>query len=326
MSEATPLRVLVIGGTRFVGRAVVAAALARSHEVTLFNRGQTNPDLFPSVEKLRGDRSRDLSSLTGRSWDAVIDVAAYAPAVVELAVRQLEAQTIHYLFVSSVSVYADQSVPQFEDAPLAVLTDPDDRSDGSYGARKAACEAIVRSAFAERATIVRPGMIVGPHDSTDRFSYWPRRIAEGGRVLAPGHPNDPVQFIDVRDLGAFIVHLVETGSGGVFNATGHAIAMSTFVDLCREVTGGVAEPVWVPTETLLAAGLDPWMGVPMWIAAPGWEAANQVPIDRALRAGLILRPVADTIAAAWKDETPSRLVTALPRERERELLAASASR
>jgi 2'-hydroxyisoflavone reductase len=202
-------RILVLGGTRFLGRAVVEAALARDHTVTLFNRGQTNPDLFPTAEKLRGDRSADMSALDGRSWDVVVDVAAYFPRTVELAVQQL-ADVGRYIFVSSVSVYADQSVPQFEDSAVEQLVDPDDASDDSYGARKAVCETIVQEAFAERATIVRPGLIVGPHDPTDRFSYWPKRIAAGGRALAPGNPDDAVQFIDVRDLGEFIVGLAET--------------------------------------------------------------------------------------------------------------------
>jgi 2'-hydroxyisoflavone reductase len=310
---------LVLGGTRFLGRAIVEAALARGHEITLFNRGQTNPELFPTVEKLHGDRASDLGSLSGRRWDVVVDVAAYVPRVVEAAVQTL-AEAEQYIFVSSVSVYADQSVPPFEDADLEVMDDLDDTSEGSYGARKAAAEAVVGSAFGERATLVRPGMIVGPHDSTDRFSYWPRRIAEGGRVLAPGDPDDPVQFIDVRDLGAFIVRLAETRTSGVFNATGPMIRFGELLAVCRAVTRSDAELVWVPTVALLAAGLDPWMGVPMWIAAPGWEAANRVPIDRALQAGLSIRPLEDTVKAAWLDDTPPKLVTALAREREQELL------
>ena len=315
-----PLRILVLGGTQFVGRAVVEAALARGHEVTLFNRGRTNPGLFPEAEKLRGDRSQDLSALADRAWDVTIDVAAYVPQVVESAVQLLAPEVEQYVFVSSVSVYADQSVPQLETARLEAPADPDDVSEASYGARKAACEAVIRSAFGDRATIVRPGMIVGPHDATDRFSYWPRRIAAGGRVLAPGDPSDPVQFIDVRDLGDFIVHLAEARRGGVFNATGEAISFASFLDDCRAVTGGDAELVWVSTDALLAAGLDPWMGVPMWIAAPGWEAANRVPIERALQAGLAFRPLTDTIRSAWRDSTAARLVTALPQEREIELL------
>jgi 2'-hydroxyisoflavone reductase len=236
---------------------------------------------------------------------------------VQLLARRVQ----QYVFVSSVSVYADQSVPQHETARLEMLSDPYDTSDASYGARKSACEGVVRSAFGEGATIVRPGLIVGPHDATDRFSYWPKRIAAGGRVLAPGDPSDPVQFIDVRDLGDFIVRLSETRRDGVFNATGEPISFASLLDACRTVTRGDAELVWVSTDALLAAGLDPWMGVPLWIAAPGWEAANRVPIERALRAGLTFRPLADTIEAAWRDPTPRRVVTALSPEREAELLS-----
>lgn len=247
-------------------------------------------------------------------------MAAYAPRVVELATQVLAPQVEQYVFVSSVSVYADQSVPQLETARLEASADPDDVSEASYGARKASCEAVVRRAFGDRATIVRPGMIVGPHDATDRLSYWPKRIAAGGRVLAPGDPRDPVQFIDVRDLGDFIVRLAETRRGGVFNATGETISFGSVLDACRTVTGGDAELVWVSTDALLAVGLDPWMGVPLWIAAPGWEAANRVPIERALQAGLTFRPLTDTIEAAWSDTTEAKLVTALPPEREAELL------
>ena len=218
MLNTKSLRILVLGGTRFVGRALVEVALCRGHEVTLFNRGQTNPEIFPSVEKLRGDRGTDLSALKGKTWDIVVDAVAYFPRAVELAVQEL-AHVERYLFVSSVSVYADQSVPQFENAELETLEDPDDTSEESYGARKAAAESIVHRAFGHRATIVRPGMIVGPYDSTDRFSYWPKRIAERGRVLAPGDPDDPVQFIDVRDLAGFIIHLAEASTSGIFNAT-----------------------------------------------------------------------------------------------------------
>jgi 2'-hydroxyisoflavone reductase len=319
-SMAQVRRILVLGGTRFLGRAFVDAALARGHAVTLFNRGETNPDLFPDVEKLRGDRERDLSVLDGGSWDAVVDVAAYFPRVVELSVARLRAAVGRYVFVSSISVYADQSVPPHEDAEVAALTDPEDASDDSYGARKAACERIVRDEFGTRATIVRPGLIVGPHDPTDRFSYWPKRIARGGRVLAPGDPNDPLQFVDVRDLAAFVLRLVEDDRGGTFNATGKVISFGELLRACREVTRADAELVWVPSTRLLEAGLDPWMGVPLWIGAPGWEAANRVSIDRALDAGLTFRPLEETIAAALADETPPRLVTALPAEREAELL------
>jgi 2'-hydroxyisoflavone reductase len=195
------LRLLVLGGTRFVGRSIVDAALRHGgDDMTLFNRGSTNPDLFPNAEKIRGDRTADLSALAGREWDAVVDVAAYFPQVVWRSVETLRESVRRYVFVSSISVYADQSTPPVEGAAVAELEDPEDASEESYGARKAASEKVVEAAFGDRATVVRPGLIVGPHDSTDRFSYWPKRIAKGGRVLAPGSPSDPLQFIDVRDL------------------------------------------------------------------------------------------------------------------------------
>jgi len=317
-----PLRLLVLGGTRFVGRALVEVAVARGHQVTIFNRGQTNPELFPTVEKIRGDRTQGLSPLQGRTWDVVVDAAAYFPRAVQLSVDALRDSVGRYLFVSSVSVYADQSVPQLEDAPVAVLADPDDPGPDSYGARKAACEQIVRTAFAQRATIVRPGLIVGPHDSTDRFSYWPKRIAAGGRVLAPGEPSDPLQFIDVRDLADFMMRLIEDGRPGTFNATGDIVSFAAFLEECRRVTGGDCELAWVPSEDLLAAGLDPWMGVPLWIAAAGWEAANCVPVGRALAAGLSFRPLAETVGATLGDDTPLTLEVGFTREHELEILVA----
>ena len=288
--------------------------------MTVFNRGVTNPDLFPDIEKIRGDRTNDLSRLAGRSWDAVVDVAAYFPLAAQRSVDALGGSAGRYLFVSSVSVYADQSSAQVEDAPVEALVDPEDAGPDSYGARKAACEQIVRGAFAQRATIVRPGLIVGPHDSTDRFSYWPKRVARGGRVLAPGDPSDPLQFIDVRDLAEFILRLADEDRPGTFNATGEIVAFADFLEECRRVTGGHAELVWVPSERLLAAGVDPWMGVPLWIAAPGWKAANRVPVERALAAGLTFRPAAETIRAALADDTPLTLEVGLTHGRESELL------
>ncbi len=299
------LRLLVLGGTRFVGRALVTEALRRGHEVTLFNRGLTNPGIFGTdVESVRGDRTKDLSQLVGRSWDAVIDVAAYYPADVARAVDAVGSSTGRYLFVSTVSVYADQSVPPVEGAAVAPLSNPDDRGAESYGARKAACETLLAHAFGLRATIVRPGLIVGPYDPTDRFSYWPRRISRGGDVLAPGSPTSPLQFIDVRDLATFILLLAEQDRPGTYNATGKMITFGSFLGACQQVCGDDARLVWVPNERLLEAGLDPWMGVPLWIAAPGWEAANRVDITRALDAGLSFRPLEQTIRGAMQSPPP----------------------
>jgi 2'-hydroxyisoflavone reductase len=314
------LRLLVLGGTRFLGRAIVDAALERGHEVTLFNRGTTNPGLFGSeVEKIRGDRTEDLSGLHGHSWDAVVDVAGYYPADVARSVEAVRASTGRYLFISSVSVYADQSVPQVEGSAVARLTDPEDRRPESYGARKAACEVIVQDALDQRATVIRPGLIVGPHDSTDRFSYWPRRISQGGEVLAPGAPGDPLQFIDVRDLAGFVLRLAEEDCSGTYNATGKVVTFESFLATCQRACGSGSRLIWVASERLLAAGLDPWMGVPLWISAPGWEAANRVDITRALAAGLEFRPLGQTIHAAMQGPAPAVLSDFSP-ERERELL------
>lgn len=321
------LRLLVLGGTRFVGRALVGSALARGHHVTLFNRGRSNPELFNDqlgVEKIRGDRTRDLTPLAGRHWDAVVDVAAYYPDDVARSVDALAPSTDRYLFVSTISVYADCSVPPVEGAPVATLTDPSDQSPASYGARKAVCEQVVESTFGGRATVVRPGLIVGPFDPTDRFGYWPRRIAAGGTVLAPGHPDDPLQFIDVRDLADFIVLLLEEDRPGTFNATGRPIGFGSFLEACQRACDSYVKLVWVPSEQLLKAGLDPWMGVPLWIGAPEMKAANLVNTDRAVSAGLRSRPLEDTIRASLDSPSPPVISDFTP-EREQQLLAGPTS-
>ena len=280
------MRLLVLGGTRFVGRAVVDEAVAAGHSVTLFNRGQTAPSLYPGLETVIGDRTVSLAPLAGRRFDTMIDCAGYDPAVVSLSVSALRDSVDRYVFVSSVSVYADQSTPAVEGA--AVLTDD------SYGGRKAACEQVVLSVFGPRAVIARPGLIVGPHDPTERFPYWPRRLARGGRVLAPGAPDDPVQFIDVRDLARF---LVSPTPAGVFNIVA---APMPFGDLLSAIDAS-ADLVWVSTPDLRAAKVDPWMGVPLWIGDPEWAAANLVDNSRAVAAGLTTRPPAETAAdvLAW---------------------------
>ena len=210
------MRLLVLGGTKFLGRAAVEAALERGHEVTLFNRGETNPDLFPKAEKLRGDRDGDLSALEGREWDAVIDPSGFVPRVVRASAELLRASG-HYLFVSSGSVYAEPYTPGYdESAPTVQLEDPDSEEVlEDYGALKAACEDVVREAFPEAHTNVRAGLIVGPHDGSGRFTYWPLRIAAGGEALAPAPPERLVQFIDVRDLGAWLVTETQYGTAGL---------------------------------------------------------------------------------------------------------------
>ncbi|MGH9294805.1 MAG: NAD-dependent epimerase/dehydratase family protein [Acidimicrobiales bacterium] len=318
------MNILVVGGTRFLGRAIVDAALGRGHDLTLFNRGQTNPTLYPGLKTVRGDRARDTALLIGSAFDVAIDVAGMRPEEVRPMTDVLTGVG-RYVFISTVSVYAAHSVAQVEgDAVLAVREGQD--AGEAYGAAKAACEIIVQTRFGDRALVVRPGLIVGPHDPTDRFAYWPRRIARGGQVLAPGGPDHPVQFIDVRDLASWVVAAAEAGLSGVFNATGKPSTLGNLLGRCRSVV--IARPselVWVNDAALLGAGVSPWMGVPLWIAAPGWEAANAVSIDKALAAGLAFRPldrtIADTLAWDLARGGPPTGSEGLSAAREAELLA-----
>ena len=297
------MRILVLGGTRFAGRAIVEAALGRGDAVTMFNRGQSNPGLFPGVEAVAGDRTADLSPLGGREFDAVIDVACYDPGTARLSADAFKDRTGRYVFVSTVSVYADQSTTesQLEDAPLASVKPGTADFAENYGANKALCEAIVREVYGDRALIGRPGLISGPHDPTDRFPYWPRRIARGGRVLAPGDPGDLTQVIDVRDLAVFLLDGIHRGRRGTYNLTGAPRPFGILLDLCRTATYSDADLTWVPTEKLVAAGVDPGSGIPLWVGEPGYEAFNNVDSSRAVGAGLACRPVTETIrdTLAW---------------------------
>ena len=292
------MRILILGGTRFLGRAITEAAIGRGDSVTLFNRGTTSPGLYPGIETVTGDRTADLSAVAGRKWDAVIDVAGYTPAVVRFSAEAFAGTAGRYAFVSTCSVYADQSSRegQLEDAPLAELSpDLPDYPD-NYGANKALCEAVVRETFGDRALIGRPGMITGPYDPTDRFAYWPRRMARGGKVLAPGAPCDLVQFIDARDVAAWITDGVHYDRRGTFNLAGNPMPIMQFLEECRAATFSDAELTWVSSARLLAAGAEPWMGVPMWIGDPALASGiNNVDNTRAVAAGLTLRPVAETI-------------------------------
>jgi 2'-hydroxyisoflavone reductase len=291
------MRILVLGGTRFAGRAIVDAALGRGDTVTLFNRGRTNPGLYPGVETVVGDRTADLSPLAGRDFDAVIDVACYHPAVARVSAEAMRDRTGRYVFVSTVSVYARQSTTegQLEDAPLAELTPGVPDYPDNYGANKALAETAVRDAFGDRALIGRPGLISGPLAPTDRFPYWPRRIAAGGRVLAPGEPGDLTQVIDVRDLAAFLLDGCHRDRGGVYNLTGTPRPFGILLDLCRTATYSDAELTWVPSDRLVAAGVDPGGGIPLWVAEEGYEAYNEVDSSRAVAAGLNCRAITETI-------------------------------
>ena len=319
------MRLLVLGGTRLLGRAAVEAALARGHEVTLFNRGETNPELFPEAEKLRGDRTADLSPLEGREWDAVLDPSGYIPSVVRASAEALADATGHYLFVSSVSVYASLAQPVDEHSPVAELGDlPDDKLTddySNYGALKALCEQTVAEVFAERQASVRPGLIVGAHDPTGRFTYWPHRVARGGQVIAPAPPEDQVQFIDARDLGSWLVDLAERRTGGVYNATHPGRSWRDVLETCRAVSGGDATLEWVPAELLKQHEVGEWMELPLWISDPDAAAMHEVSVSSAIEGGLTFRPLEETVRDTLEHAETVEGVGLTP-EREAELLAA----
>ena len=316
------MKLLLLGGPRFLGRAIADAAVAAGHELAFFNRGQTNPELYPEVEKLRGDRTGDLGLLEGREWDAVIDTSGYIPGVVRRSAEAL-ARSARYCFVSSISVYADFSVPVDEESPLAQLGEhpADEITNESYGPLKALCEEAVRETFGGRALVVRPGLIVGPHDPTGRFTYWPHRFARGGEVLAPAPPDRPTQFVDVRDLAAWIVDLCQRDVGGTFNATHPGFAWSELLETCRAVAETDSTITWVSDEFLLEHAVGEWMELPLWIADPALAAADRVEVRRALGEGLGFRPLADTVRGAL-DAASTTDAAGLTSEREAELLAA----
>ena len=329
------LRILILGGTGFIGPNQVRYALARGHKVSVFNRGKTNPGELPAgVEHLEGDRNGKLDALKGRDWDAVIDNPTTLPRWVRDAAAILKGHTDHYMFISTISVYSDNSkVGADETAPLIELKDPtvEQVTGESYGGLKALAEKEAEKAYPGKTTIVRPGLIVGPGDNSDRFTYWPVRIARGGEVLAPGNPTDPVQFIDARDLGEWTIRLLEQKAYGTFNATGpqHPLTMAEMLYGIKAVTTSGARFTWVPADFLEAQKVGPWMDMPVWIPPAGDMAGfATVSIKRALDAGLTFRPLADTAAAtlAWHDkrdaERKSKMRAGLKPERETEVLAA----
>ncbi len=293
------MKLLILGGTRFLGRGVVEEALARGHELTLFTRGQTNPELFPEAEHLRGDRDGDLGALEGRAFDAVVDPSGYVPRLVRASAELLRASGAgRYVFVSSISVYSSPLTAGFdENAPLATMEQPTEEVTGeSYGPLKVACEEVVRDVFPGAHANVRAGLIVGPHDPTGRFTYWLERFERGGEVLAPGDPDRTVQFVNVRDLGAWIVRVCEDGVVGDFNAVGPdpPVTMGELLESCRRVAGSDAGPVWVDESFLVEREVGQWMELPLWLAGP--EAAMlQADISCAVAAGLRFRPLDETV-------------------------------
>lgn len=324
------MRILLIGGTIFLGRHLVEAALARGHDITLFNRGKHGPELFPEVEKIRGDRDGGLAVLEGRRWDAVIDTCGYVPRVVSASARFFADKADHYTFISSCSVYDLATANPDETTP--VLTMPDETVEQitgeTYGPLKALCEQAAEAAMPGRVLNVRPGLIVGPHDPSDRFTYWPWRLARGGEVLAPGRPERSVQFIDGRDLAQWNIRMVEAGATGIYNATGmgRPLPMAEVLETCQAAAGTNATFTWIPDEWLLEQKVGPWMEVPLWIPEGGSEGMYSTNISKAVAAGLTFRPLAETVrdTLEWERTRPADLQrrAGLKPEREAELLAA----
>ncbi len=317
------MQLLMIGGTGFLGRHLVEAALEHGHTLTLFNRGQSNSTLFPDIEQLHGNRDGELALLQGRYWDAVLDTCGYVPRVVGASAQALATLTNHYTFISSISVYADFGKRDMDEhAAVATLTDMSVEAvtNETYGALKALSEQAAEKAMPARTLVIRPGLIVGPGDVTDRFTYWPHRVAQGGEMLAPGDAEQPTQFIDARDLAAWIVRMVEGRKTGTYNATGpnYMLPMGRLLDECKTVTGSDTTFVWVGDEFLTAHEVE----LPLYVPEE-YIGFRTVDCARAIQQGLTFRPLAETIRAtlAWKGKD-TELKVGLKPQQEQALLQA----
>jgi len=326
-----PLRVLILGGTGFIGPHFVNELRAAGHKLTLFNRGKRNPGLFPDVETLMGDRHGQIDSLKGRDWDVVIDNSGYLPKDVKLSAELLKGHTQYYLFISSISAYADMTPPGIdEDYKLAVLTDPDSEDISQhYGALKAVCEKIVETTYGNNCSIVRPTYIVGPGDTTDRFTYWPVRVARGGEMLVPEAASDPLQFIDVRDLAHFVRLCVEQRIPGRFNACNPpgSVTMGDVLAVTRQLTKADTRFTWVDLKFIEEQKLMEGSELPIWSPTTGeFAGAALVSSARAVAKGLRFHDLSTTIAdtLAWQSKRPAeqqqKLRAGLSPQREAELL------
>ncbi len=334
-----PLQILVLGGTRFIGIHLTRLAVERGHTVTLFNRGQTHAGLFPQLEHLKGDRNGELDALKDRSWDVVIDDSGYVPRQVRLSAELLAPHVQQYLFVSTISVYASNAHPNEESSPTARIADETvEKVDGeTYGPLKALCERAAEGAMPGRVTVLRPGLIVGPEDNTDRFTYWPARAAQGGEFLAPGTPADAIQIIDARDLAKFALGTLEKGLKGTFNLVsppgkftmGELVSQSILAANERVKPTPPPRAVWVPADFLEAQKVEAWSDMPVWLPGKGNDAAfARTSAIRAQWAGLTIRPLRDTVrdTLAWHLRRPpleqAALKAGIAPDRERQVLTA----
>lgn len=323
------MKILILGGTIFLGRHLAELVVLRGHEVTLFNRGR-HGDVMSDVEQLHGDRDSSLDILKNRKWDAVIDTSGYVPRVVHRSVSVLARSAAYYVFISSISVYKDFSETGMDEtSPMGKLVNEavEEVTGETYGPLKALCESVVRAEWPGKALIVRPGLLAGPYDPTDRFTYWPRRVRLGGPVLAPGNPDAQIQWIDVRDLAAWILDMIEKQAAGVFHATGpeKPLTMKHFLESSAAELNPEARFCWADEDFLLRNKVENWSEMPLWIAEkekmPGFQ---RVDITRALDAGLNLRPIRDTIrdTAEWLKCIPTdhEWQAGMDLKREKELL------
>src|SRR5438093_11040700 len=337
--SAKPMRILILGGTGFTGSYQVRYALSRGHKVTTFNRGKTHPDELPGeVEQLIGDRNGQLDALKDRQWDVVIDNPTTLPAWVRDAAQVLKGNVERYVFISTISVYGEPKTGPDETAPTEKYEGADPYKETleamkaggykTYGPLKALSEREAEKWFPKKTLIIRPGLIVGPRDETDRFTYWPVRIDRGGEVLTPGSPDDPVQFIDARDLAEWTIRMVENGETGIYNATGPAkpLGVGGMLDEIKAALKSNARFTWVNEEFLTQQKVEHWSDMPVWTGKDSGVARAK--IDRALSKGLTFRPLAETAreTLAWFKSLPqdrqSKLRAGLTPEREAEVLAA----
>lgn len=325
------MKILILGGTVFLGRTIAERALAAGHEVTLFNRGKSNPAAFADVETITGDRTTDLGKLTGRTWDAVIDPSGYVPRIVGDAARALKDSTDHYTFISTISVYKSYVQPQMdESAPVGTLEDPtvEQVTGETYGPLKALCEQAVEAELPGRALHVRAGLIAGKYDPTDRFTYWPWKVQQGGDFVAPESPALPMQIIDARDIADWVVKMASARKGGVYNTTGHSTTLGEVISTSQSLVGGGGNPMYMDAAFLTAQEVQPWMGLPLWI--PSDDAEHQhihnIGVQKAVSDGLTFRPLSHTISAAleWANSRPSDYTfkAGLTAEKEAALFAA----
>lgn len=322
------MELLILGGTIFLGKHIVNAAIKKGHTVTLFNRGKHNPDWFPELEKIKGDREGDLSGLKGRKFDGVIDTSGYVPHIVKKSAEFLKDTAGHYTFVSSISVYSRmQDLSINENFETATVTDgnTDEMTMENYGALKYLCENEVLNSFGERSSVVRSGLIVGDGDFSDRFTYWIHRIGKGGKVIVPVSKINNVQFIDVKDLAEWTLKLTEEKISGVFNSTGplETLSLNDFAYKCRKFSGSNAEFVYIDGEFLLAENVIPYKDITMWLPEDS-AGMNNVDISKAKKAGLKIRPLEYTLKDTVEyDNTRGKdykLRTGMTEEKEKELL------